>query len=100
AAPPPRPRAGVRAFSWPNDGVDAEPVTEYSGTRTEEGDEHWRRSAFYHLHQTGESEVRRRIGSGDPADFELLGALRAQGHTDYLAMVYRFESEGMIGEFD
>src|SRR4051812_4003840 len=89
-----------RAFTWRNDGVEEEPIIEYGGTRTEEGLDRWQRSAFYHLHSTGENEVRRRIASGDPTDFELLDELAAHGHTDYLAMVHRFASSGAIGEMD
>jgi len=88
-----------RAFTWRNDGVEEEPIIEYGGTRTEEGLDRWQRSAFYHLHSTGENELRR-SGSGDPTDFELLDELAAHGHTDYLAMVHRFASSGTIGEMD
>lgn len=89
-----------RAFCWRNDGVQEEPMIEYGSTSTGEEAERWRRSAFYHLHTTGDEEVRRNIGAGDPADFILLDELAAQGHTDYLALVHRFAADGVIGEMD
>src|SRR3954469_8212554 len=55
-----------RAFRWRNDGVEEEAVLEYRPTNVGEAAENWRRSAFFHLLQTGESEVRRRIGMGEP----------------------------------
>lgn len=49
---------------------------------------------------TGGDEVRRRIGKGDPTDFYLLDGLKSEGHTDYVALVHRFASDGVIGEMD
>ncbi len=89
-----------RAFFWRNDGVNEQPVQEYGGTRTEEGNDGWKRSAFYHLYTSGEDEVRRRIGRGDPADFMVLDELAEQGHTDFLAMVQRFAGDSVVGEMD
>lgn len=89
-----------RAFCWRNDGVEEEPIIEYGSTSTGEAAERWQRSSFYHLLTTGDEEVRRKIGGGDPADFLLLEELLAQGHTDYLALVHRFASAGVIGEMD
>lgn len=89
-----------RVFGWRNDGVEDEPVIEYRGTRTAEGDEGWRRTAFFHLFTTGQDVLRRRIGHGDPADFEPLDELLSQGHTDYLALLHRFSRDGVIGEMD
>jgi adenylate cyclase len=89
-----------RVFLWRNDGVEEEPTFEYSSTRQGEAVERWKRSAFYHLLETGADEVRRRIGFGDPADFAELDELKEQGHTDYVALVQRFPSEAVIGEMD
>jgi adenylate cyclase len=89
-----------RVFLWRNDGVEEEPTIEYSSTREGEAAERWKRSAFYHLLETGADEVRRRIGFGDPADLFMLDELKEQGHTDYVALVQRFPSEAVIGEMD
>ena len=89
-----------RVFLWRNDGVEEEPTFEYGSTREGEAAERWRRSAFYHLLETGGDEVRRRIGFGEPADFSGLDELKEQGHTDYVALVQRFPGEAVIGEMD
>ena len=89
-----------RVFLWRNDGVEEEPTFEYGSTRQGEAAERWKRSAFYHLLETGGNEVRRRIGFGEPADFAGLDELHEQGHTDYVALVQRFPSEAVIGEMD
>ena len=91
-----------RVFRWRRDPApDERTVIEYG--RTSEGGEaaeSWRRSPFYHLLETGGSALRRRLARGDPADFPILEELRAQGQTDYLALVHRFAADGVIGEMD
>ena len=52
------------------------------------------------LMTTGGDEVRRGIGKCDPTDFYLLDGLKSEGHTDYVALVHRFVSDGVIGEMD
>ncbi len=89
-----------RVFLWRNDGVEEEPTFEYESTRQGESAERWKRSAFYHLLETGGDEVRRRIGFDEPADFIGLDELKEHGHTDYVAIVQRFPSEAVIGEMD
>ena len=54
-----------RVFRWRRDQKELEPVLEYG--RTSEGGEaeaSWRRSPFYHLVQTGEAMLRRRLADG------------------------------------
>ncbi len=102
-----------RVFLWRNDGlhhggsqpafsrvVEEESTIEYGSTREGEVAERWKRSAFYHLLETGGDEVRRRIGFGEPTDFGGLDELKEQGHTDYVALVQRFPSEAVIGQMD
>ena len=91
-----------RVFHWRRDSApDERTVVEYG--RISEGSEHtasWRRSPFYHLLETGGSALRRRLARGDPADFPILEELRAEGQTDYLALVHRFAPDRVIGEMD
>ena len=89
-----------RAFRWRNDGVEEKAVLEYGPSNVGEAAENWRRSAFFHLLQAGESEVRRRIGMGEPADFFNLDVMKAEGQTDFVALAHRFASDGVIGEMD
>jgi adenylate cyclase len=44
--------------------------------------------------------MRRRLMAGDSADFPAIVQARAEGMTDYLALVHRFAAEGVIGEMD
>lgn len=89
-----------RAFRWDSE-QDVEAEFAY-GPMGGDGNslENWQRSAFYHLWTGSENEVRRRLGFGDPADFYMLDTMQAEGHTDFVAMVRKFEKAGTIGEMD
>lgn len=89
-----------RAFLWSKDGEEEVPVVEYSTTSDGEMAERWHHSAFYHLLTTDNDEVRRRLGKGDPLDFHYLDEFKAEGKTDYLALIHRFSKDGVIGEMD
>lgn len=84
-----------RAFRWRNDGVQQDPMIEYGRTTASgEAAERWQKSSFHYLLTTGQNEVRRRIGFGDPIDFYSLDELAANRHTDYFALVHRFANDG------
>jgi adenylate cyclase len=89
-----------RAFRWRADMPDDVEAVDYARTNEGEAAENWRRSAFFHLLQTGKEALRRRLVAGDPADFLSVEQARDDGMTDYLALVYRFTPEGVIGEMD
>jgi len=91
-----------RVFRWRRDDQgDLAPVIEYGRTNVEgEAADNWRRSTYYHLLRCGDDFLRRRIGHGEVEDFSILTDLRAEGQTDYLALIHRFEAEGAIGEMD
>jgi adenylate cyclase len=91
-----------RVFRWRRDDQgDLDHMVEYG--RTNVGGEaaaNWRRSTYYHLLMSGEEFLRRRIGPSHVQDFSILTDLRAEGQTDYLVLIHRFEAEGIIGEMD
>ncbi|HEX4767444.1 MAG TPA: adenylate/guanylate cyclase domain-containing protein [Lichenihabitans sp.] len=90
-----------RAFRWRNDGVVEDAMVEYGRTNEGEAAENWRRSVFHHILTSGGTELRRRLGLGDPCDdFAQLSGFRDEGQTDYLALVHRFAGEGRFGEMD
>jgi adenylate cyclase len=89
-----------RAFRWRADAPEAVEVLDYGRTNEGEAAETWRRSAFFHLLQSGGNEMRRRLAAGDPADFPTIAQARDEGATDYLMLVHRFAAEGVIGEMD
>jgi adenylate cyclase len=87
-------------FRWSASGGDFKPVSEY-GRVSEGGDaaEKWAASPFNYLLVSGEAELRRRLALGETADFPILDELRSEGHTDYIALIHRFD-EGTLGEMD
>jgi len=89
-----------RVFRWRRDQSDIPAVFEY-GRSGEAGsvDENWRQSPFFHLLQTGEATLRRRLGSGD-LEFPVHRDLIERGQTDYLALIHRFAADGTFGEMD
>ncbi|MBV8089105.1 MAG: adenylate/guanylate cyclase domain-containing protein, partial [Alphaproteobacteria bacterium] len=89
-----------RAFLWRSDRPETGEVREYGRTNEGEAAENWRRSVFFHLLQSGETMLRRRLAAGDPVDFLSFRQARDEGMTDYVAMVHRFAEEGVIGEMD
>jgi len=91
-----------RVFRWRRDDQgDLDHMVEYGRTNVGgEAADNWRRSTYYHLLMSGENFLRRRIGPGHVEDFPVLADLRAEGQTDYLVLIHRFEAEGVIGEMD
>jgi adenylate cyclase len=89
-----------RAFLWRSDRPEEAEVREYGRTNEGEAAENWRRSVFFHLLQSGEEMLRRRLVDGDPVDFLSFREARDEGMTDYFALIHRFAAEGVIGEMD
>jgi len=90
-----------RVFRWRRGEAQPAPGMAY-GRTSEPGDaaDGWRRSPFFRLLENGESALRRRLGPEAGAEFPFLAELRADGQTDYLAMIHRFASGRAIGEMD
>jgi adenylate cyclase len=89
-----------RAFRWRGDDPEAVEILDYGRTNEGEAAESWRHSPFFHLLQSGGTEMRRHLAAGDPADFPAIAQARDEGATDYLVLVHRFAAEGVIGEMD
>jgi adenylate cyclase len=89
-----------RAFRWRADISEAVEILDYGRTNEGEAAENWRRSPFFHLLQSGGTEMRRHLAAGEPADFPAIAQARDEGATDYLVLVHRFAAEGVIGEMD
>ena len=89
-----------RAFRWRADAAEVAEAVDYGRTNEGEAAENWRRSPFFHLLQSGEKVMRRRLAAGDPADFPTIAQARDEGATDILVFVHRFAAEGVIGEMD
>jgi adenylate cyclase len=89
-----------RAFRWRSDGLKESAVVEYGRTTEGEAAANWQRSPFYHLLNSGEDELRRRLGPDDRLAFAQHETMRAEGQTEYVAFIHRFGSSGSIGEMD
>jgi adenylate cyclase len=89
-----------RALLWRSDRPETGEVREYGRTNEGEAAENWRRSVFFHLLQSGEKMLRRRLVAGEPLDFLSFRQAHDEGMTDYLALIHRFAEEGVIGEMD
>jgi adenylate cyclase len=87
-----------RAFQWRADGKLETEISEY--TPTSYSEENWRRSVFYHLLHSNEDELRRRVDASMSHDFSFLDKIAAEGQTDYVAFIQRFDREAIIGEMD
>jgi adenylate cyclase len=90
-----------RVFRWRADGAQDRDVIEYGRmTENAEAEAGWLRSPFHHLLETGGTVLRRSAARGEPADFPFIADLRAQGQTDYVAIIQRFTDAGAVGEMD
>jgi adenylate cyclase len=89
-----------RIFRWRDDEQEEEAVREYGRSDQGEAAESWRASPFFHLLQSGEEEMRRRIGFGEPAGYTIIQEMKDEGHTDYLLFIHRLPRGATIGEMD
>lgn len=88
-----------RSFVWRR-GVGVEPRQFGRGDTNIETA--WQSSPHYHLLQSGEGRLRRRIRPEDssPREFSVLDDLADEGTTDYVAFFTRFGETATIGEMD
>jgi adenylate cyclase len=88
-----------RVFRW-RQGEKEASLAEYGRTQEGPAAESWRRSPFYHLLQSRENLLRLRLAAGEGDAFPVARDMRAEGMTDYIAMVNRFGEDGIVGEMD
>jgi adenylate cyclase len=74
--------------------------TGYGRTTPGEREEKWRASPFYHLIDTGQEWMRRRVTPESCAEFPAVATAAEEGMTDYLGVLNRFEAEGAIADWD
>jgi adenylate cyclase len=88
-----------RIFRWDR---DKEPVVprDYGRSQSSDAKDRWRRSPFYRMLQTGESLLRRRLSAETEGEFSVFPDLRADGLTDYAAIINRFAPGSAIGNMD
>ncbi len=89
-----------RVFFWRRDGQVEKPVSTYETSREGAAAEAWQKSPFFHLWTNGGTEMRFRLERGETGGFESVEELRADGQTDWFALILRFNKETVIGEMD
>ena len=89
-----------RAFFWRLDGSLERFVAEYEPNPGDRDAQQWQSSPFFRLLESGASELRCHLASGDTKGFAVVEELRREGQTDYIAMAQRFHRESVIGEMD
>ncbi|MGK9231940.1 adenylate/guanylate cyclase domain-containing protein [Inquilinus limosus] len=80
-----------------------EPEASFTGYgRTTPGinEERWRASPFFHLIETGQEWMRRRVTPESCAEFPAVATAAGEGMTDFLGILNRFEAEGAIADWD
>ncbi len=88
-----------RTFRWERDKPDVT-FTDYGRSTQGEAAERWRTSPWFRMLNDGVSVLRRRIGPEIVSEFPILGDLHKESLTDYLAVLNRFDADGVIGEMD
>jgi adenylate cyclase len=75
-------------------------LAEYGPTSEGEAAERWRASPFFSMLEAGQSLMRCRIEADGDLQFPMFADLRAASMTDFVAIVNRFSSDGVIGDMD
>jgi adenylate cyclase len=60
----------------------------------------WENSPYFYLEQVGDSMLRRRLTQETQKEFPIFSELRAEGMTEYVAIINRFAAEGIVGDMD
>ncbi|WP_119679553.1 adenylate/guanylate cyclase domain-containing protein [Indioceanicola profundi] len=89
-----------RSFIWHDDGGEDGTVFAYGRSQEGKGAEAWRQSPFFHMLADGLDELRFSLRGNEPLGFPVLEQMRADGHTDYAAMIHRLTGGRIIGEMD
>jgi len=87
------------AVRWRRDEPEAS-FTGYGRTTPGLNEDRWRASPFFHLIDTGEDWLRRRVTPESCAEFPAVATAAEEGMTDYLGALNRFEAEGAIADWD
>jgi len=92
-----------RVITWSSLGSNSAETrqTDYGPPANPDSDDKWLQSPFYRLYESGETMLRRRLDDGAPGgEFPIVDELRAQGATDYVALIHRLGPTAVIGDLD
>jgi len=89
-----------RGFRWNDTETNESESFEYGSTSAGDAAQNWRRSAFHHMLEHGQQELRIDLADVASLDFSMIPELAEKGHRDFLAFVHRFGETGSIGQMD
>jgi len=89
-----------RGFRWNDTETNESDAFEYGSTDQGENAQHWRRSVFYHMLETGQQELTLRLAEGAAQDFGMIDDLAGKGHKHMVSFVHRFCEAGTMGQMD
>ncbi len=87
-------------FRWSDTQTNESDAFDYGSTSEGEAAAKWRRSAFYHMLETGKPELHIDLADCASYDFSMIEDLAAKGHRHFLGFVHRFGAAGSIGQMD
>jgi adenylate cyclase len=89
-----------RGFRWNDTATNESDSFEYLSSNEGEAAQNWRRSAFFHMLETGRDELLMDLSDSASLGFWLIDELAAKGHRHLVAFVHRFGEAGTIGQMD
>ena len=88
-----------RTFRWDREKPDVT-FTDYGRSTEGEAAERWRTSPWFQMLTNGDTLLRRRVGPDTASEFPILRELFEASLTEYVAVLNRFDADGVIGEMD
>ncbi len=89
-----------RGFRWNDQPSNESDTFEYRSSAEGEAAKNWRRSAFHHMLENGDDEMRIDLADEASLKFSLIGDLLERGHRHLVALIHRFGDAGTLGQMD
>ena len=89
-----------RGFRWNDQPSNESDTFEYRSSAEGEAAKNWRRSAFHHMLENGDDEMRIDLADDASLKFSLIGDLLERGHRHMVALIHRFGDAGTLGQMD
>src|ERR1700742_1195078 len=89
-----------RGFRWNDHPSNESDTFEYLSSAEGEAAQNWRRSAFHHMLENGDDEMRIDLADDASLKFSLIGDLLERGHRHMVALIHRFGDAGTLGQMD
>jgi len=89
-----------RGFRWNDTPSNEGDTFEYTSTAEGDAAKNWRRSAWHHMLENGDDELRLDLADSASLSFSLIGDLAEKGHRHLLAFIHRFGDAGTLGQMD